>query len=789
MCLMTAPRRFPAARAPECPMVPPVRVLVVHGLLALLVLLVARPLHAATTAGSFRREPVPAWVTRAELEPAPAPYDDGVRGGMVNALVDDQVRVGATVAHYVHRIRRVLSISGLETAGEVEISVDPSYETLVLHKMQIVRGRDRIDVIPTTTVRTLQNDSGEERTYDDGVTEVFLLPDVRVGDILDYEYSIRGQNSVFGGRFVRSIPLVESLRTERLRVRLLAPTSRPIRTAVVGLELAPKERLLGADRELLWEWRNVAALKTDAGPSDDLDSFAWIRMSEFPQWSDVAAWGLSLFDRQTGTSPLLDARVQQIQVAHADAAERATAALDFVQKEIRYLGVEAGEHSHLPHTPPEVLAQRFGDCKDKSLLLVTILRALGVEAAVALVNPALGAEVKTVIPGPLAFHHAIVRVRIGGRTYFVDPTLSHQGGSLEARSAVEYGAALVLAPGTTDLEDIKVTAPREPTTEAISVYTAGPGPEGASLEVVTTYRGADADRRREELEEAPRAELQKRYLEFYEATEPSARAVGELGVTDDVAVNVIVIRERYAISAFWSGDSAGIRAATLEHRLRSPGSYDRKSPVHVGPVFVRERIDLQFRNGVLPEFPALKLGDPSVTYSRSVEERGSTLRVTFELRTEDHSIAPDAVPAYASLVESIEHDLHWTLPERAKPKEKKPWTRGELYALGGALGVVALAGLAVAVRRLRFVVRRRRYRRDARIQAGESATTAIDVADRAGAETEMARARCAGGGALGDSTTPCAWSEIRIGDRAVEVARASCVACGRAAARYFHFKR
>ena len=57
------------------------------------------------------------------------------------------------------------------------------------------------------------------------------------------------------------------------------------------------------------------------------------------------------------------------------------------------------------------------------------------------------------------------------------------------------------------------------------MYTAGPGPEGASLEVVTTYRGADADRRREELEEAPRAELQKRYLEFYEATEPSARAV------------------------------------------------------------------------------------------------------------------------------------------------------------------------------------------------------------------------------------------------------------------------
>lgn len=49
--------------------------------------------------------------------------------------------------------------------------------------------------------------------------------------------------------------------------------------------------------------------------------------------------------------------------------ERAAASLRWVQSEVRYFSVSFGESSHRPYAPAEVIARRYGDCKDKSYLL------------------------------------------------------------------------------------------------------------------------------------------------------------------------------------------------------------------------------------------------------------------------------------------------------------------------------------------------------------------------------------------------------------------------------------
>ncbi|XHR98086.1 hypothetical protein ACFJIV_16335 [Mucilaginibacter sp. UC70_90] len=41
------------------------------------------------------------------------------------------------------------------------------------------------------------------------------------------------------------------------------------------------------------------------------------------------------------------------------------------------MGIEIGEYSHRANNPEKVFRQRYGDCKDKSLLLVSMLKAGG----------------------------------------------------------------------------------------------------------------------------------------------------------------------------------------------------------------------------------------------------------------------------------------------------------------------------------------------------------------------------------------------------------------------------
>jgi len=47
-----------------------------------------------------------------------------------------------------------------------------------------------------------------------------------------------------------------------------------------------------------------------------------------------------------------------------------------LQQTIRYMGVEVGVGSHTPTHPNAVLTRRFGDCKDKALLVLNMLDAL-----------------------------------------------------------------------------------------------------------------------------------------------------------------------------------------------------------------------------------------------------------------------------------------------------------------------------------------------------------------------------------------------------------------------------
>jgi tetratricopeptide (TPR) repeat protein len=72
--------------------------------------------------------------------------------------------------------------------------------------------------------------------------------------------------------------------------------------------------------------------------------------------------------------------------------------------------VEFGESSLIPQNPAETLKRKYGDCKDKATLLVTMLRAAGIQANLALLNTGPGEDINTELPGMGMFDHAIVFV-------------------------------------------------------------------------------------------------------------------------------------------------------------------------------------------------------------------------------------------------------------------------------------------------------------------------------------------------------------------------------------------
>jgi tetratricopeptide (TPR) repeat protein len=127
--------------------------------------------------------------------------------------------------------------------------------------------------------------------------------------------------------------------------------------------------------------------------------------------------------------------------------------------------VEFGEAAVVPAMPSEVLQRRFGDCKDKSALLVAMLRAAGLEANVALLRSGYGPDVDPNLPGLDLFDHAIVYVD-GPRPLWIDATANHlRAGILPSEDQGRFAliaqketAALVRIPEQMDSLDRRENA-------------------------------------------------------------------------------------------------------------------------------------------------------------------------------------------------------------------------------------------------------------------------------------------------------------------------------------------
>jgi hypothetical protein len=88
--------------------------------------------------------------------------------------------------------------------------------------------------------------------------------------------------------------------------------------------------------------------------------------------------------------------------------EKISAIADFVQNEIRYVAIEVGKNKWIPRNADITLTNRYGDCKDKSALMISMLGTIGIES-----YPVLVGSQKPIfidLPSPYQFNHVIIAI-------------------------------------------------------------------------------------------------------------------------------------------------------------------------------------------------------------------------------------------------------------------------------------------------------------------------------------------------------------------------------------------
>jgi TPR repeat protein/transglutaminase-like putative cysteine protease len=499
---------------------------------------------AAKEGASFvRNVPLPRFAQALAQAPETV-RDDAV----VIRLAETQVLVGPVPAVLVNRVIQVNAHSALSVIGQFGISYLPDHQKLLLHRVAIIRGKQVLDRTAVVNTRLLAREDGIGIGVYGGATTVqMLLDDVRVGDSLWFTYTIEGANPVFGKRWADEFSWDGTSPIELRRLAVFHPRNRPVTWKQLGdhrQEKIPATiEQFGDSERIQFEGRAIEAVEPEPSVPSAFLPMRQIQFSEYDSWQQVAGWADGLFP-PAAASPKTSALVKQFQAEPTQLAQ-ASAALHWVQNEIRYFSVSIGENSHRPQAPDAVLQHRYGDCKDKSYLLVSLLRQLGIQAAPMLVSAKAPALPERLLPSPAGFDHVIVRVDIDGQPYYVDPTRSGERGALsQLPTAVPGARALAadrLAQGLTALPEASGQFPLVEQVEKMMIASLD---GDATLEAHTVYRGGHASWARVHYPLMSAKELRKSLLSKYEKLYPGVTMTGAPELKDSDA-------DRYEVVAHY----------------------------------------------------------------------------------------------------------------------------------------------------------------------------------------------------------------------------------------------
>lgn len=348
-------------------------------------------------------------------------------------------------------VYKVLTQKGVEGWDSLSVDWEPWHEERPILKARVVSADFTVHSFDPKTLTDAPESDDDADVYGDRRVLRAPLPAMAPGSVVEQEI-VTVTNPVFPGAGYtgrRTFGRV-GVPVQHYGLVLDAPSSLTLQHVLQMLpDLKPLRTEAEGRARLDFEYGPAAPLEEvpDYLPRDQF-GYPTILFSVGTTWPQVAsAYGQIVEGTLAGAQvkPL----VEKLTRGKTSRQEKEQAILAFLNKEIRYTGIEFGDNSVIPHPTAETLTRKYGDCKDKSLLLVAMLRAAEIPAYMALLNVEGDRLVLPEIPGMEVFDHAIVFVP-GSPELWIDPTDQYSRlGQLPIHDQGQ--SALVIGSGTPSL--------------------------------------------------------------------------------------------------------------------------------------------------------------------------------------------------------------------------------------------------------------------------------------------------------------------------------------------------
>ena len=321
---------------------------------------------------------------------------------------------------------RVQSEAGVQQWGQLQFGYNSANERVEIPYVRVIRQDGSVVKAGDDAVQHLSAPIEREApVYTDYRQKHITVPGLRPGEVLEYDLVTVIHTPLAAGQFWTEYEFDKNNIVLDESVDVDVPANRPIKLKnKTGMD--PK--ITEANGRRIYHWTSSHLQREDEDSADKKkkkhprpdEDRPDIQLTTFENWEQIGRWYASLEKDRRAPTAEVRAKAAELTKGLDTDLEKTEALYDYVAKNFRYVSLSLGVGRYQPHAASDVLANQYGDCKDKHTLLASLLEAEGLHADSVLINSSR--KLDPDIPSPSQFDHVITMLPLGKEEVWMDTT-------------------------------------------------------------------------------------------------------------------------------------------------------------------------------------------------------------------------------------------------------------------------------------------------------------------------------------------------------------------------------
>ncbi|MEA1965088.1 MAG: DUF3857 domain-containing protein [Candidatus Aerophobetes bacterium] len=326
-----------------------------------------------------------------------------------------------------HLLVKVLNDRGKEKYGEIRLFYDSTYEKVEIEYARTIKPDGKITPAGAKHIHDV-SEYPEYPLYSNARLKIISMPELCKGAVVEYRVRKYINKLINKEDFCRDYGIQDYEPCLNKKITLTVPpdykfkiqSSNPKYTEYQA-NFSPQVKIAKEEEEYIWEFKNIPEIISEPSMPPYVEITPRLSFSSFEGWEEIYRWWRELFKDKINLDEAIKKKAEGLIKGENTEEEKAKAIYHWVASKIRYVGVEYGEAGFEPHSATEIFKNKYGDCKDQTILLISMLRYAGIRAWPVLISTKGSWPVIENFP-TLTFNHAIALAEVEGKSTFLDST-------------------------------------------------------------------------------------------------------------------------------------------------------------------------------------------------------------------------------------------------------------------------------------------------------------------------------------------------------------------------------